>query len=182
MPGIRLREPPREEDVVIRALRFSFLLSVLVSCVGCDQATKSAARRLLASSGPVSILNGLVRFEYAENPGAFLGLGADLPGSLRFLIFVVFTGTVLALTPLLALKGWDKTPTRLTGVALVVGGGLGNLIDRVVNDGRVVDFVSVGVGSLRTGIMNVADVAVFAGAALLLCGLLREQEKPTGAA
>jgi signal peptidase II len=54
----------------------------------------------------------------------------------------------------------------------MTGGGLGNLIDRMMNDGRVVDFVSLGVGSLRTGIMNVADVAVFAGAMLLLFGLI----------
>jgi signal peptidase II len=168
----------REEDVVRRALKFSFLLSVLLSCVGCDQATKSAARRLLATSEPISILNGLIRFEYAENPGGFLSVGAHLPGSLRFLIFVVCAGAVLALVPLLAVKGWDSTPTRLMGLTLIVGGGLGNLIDRLINDGRVVDFVSLGVGSLRTGIMNVADVAVFAGVALLLYGLMRDKERP----
>jgi signal peptidase II len=165
-----------------RAVKFSLLLSVSLSCVGCDQATKSAARRLLAASDPVPILGGLVRFEYAENTGGFMSVGADLPAGLRFLIFVVFTGAVLVLIPLLAVKEWDKTPSRLTGAALVMGGGLGNLIDRVINDGRVVDFVSLGAGPLRTGVMNVADVAVFAGAALLIFGLMRDKERPPGAA
>jgi signal peptidase II len=155
-----------------RALRFSFLFTLLLSCIGCDQVTKSAARRLLARSDPIPMLNGFVRFEYAENTGGFLSLGANLPVAFRFVIFIVITGAVLAMMPLLAIKEWDKHPTGLVGLALMTGGGLGNLIDRMMNDGRVVDFVSLGVGSLRTGIMNVADVAVFAGAMLLLFGLI----------
>lgn len=156
-----------------RALRVSFLLSLLLSCIGCDQATKSAARRLLATSDPIPILNGVVRFEYAENTGGFLSIGASLPPAFRFVIFIVLTGAVFALMPLLAIKERDKQPTQLVGLALITGGGLGNLIDRMMNDGRVIDFVSLGVGSLRTGIMNVADVAVCAGAVILVAGLIR---------
>ena len=159
-----------------RTVRFSFLLSLLLLCVGCDQATKSAARRLLATSDPISILNNFIRFEYAENTGGFLSIGANLPPTLRFLIFVVFTASVLAIMPLLLIKERDQHPTQLMGLALVTGGGLGNLIDRMMNDGRVVDFISVGVGSWRTGILNMADVAVFAGALLLLSGLISNKK------
>ncbi len=159
-----------------RALKFSFLFSLFLSCVGCDQVTKSAARRLLSTSDPISILNGLIRFEYAENPGGFLSLGAGLPVALRYLIFVVFTASVLIMMPLLALKEWDRNPTQLMGLALITGGGIGNLIDRLMNNGLVVDFVSVGVGSMRTGIMNVADVAVFAGAVLFLYELISNRK------
>jgi signal peptidase II len=155
-----------------RALRLSFLLSLSLLCVGCDQVTKTAARKLLATSDSISIFFGFIRFEYAENSGGFLSLGANLPVALRFLVFVVFTASVLALMPYLAIKNGNKHPTQLIGLALVTGGGFGNLIDRVMNDGRVVDFVSLGVGSVRTGILNLADVAVFAGAMLLLFGLV----------
>jgi signal peptidase II len=62
----------------------------------------------------------------------------------------------------------------------LAGGGLGNLIDRITNEGRVVDFVSLGLGPVRTGFFNVADVAVLAGAMLLLYCLVRHQEKSPG--
>ena len=165
-----------------KALKLGFLLSVLLPCVGCDQATKSAARKFLTTSDPISLLNGFIRFEYVENPGAFLGMGAQLPGALRFLIFVVFTGTTLAVMLLLVIKERDGDLPRLTGLALLAGGGVGNLIDRLINEGQVVDFVSLGLGPVRTGIFNVADVAVMAGAMLLLYGLIRHQEKSPGAA
>jgi signal peptidase II len=162
---------------VRRILKLGFLLSVLLPCVGCDQATKSVARKLLTTSDSISFLNGFIIFEYVENPGAFLGMGARLPGTLRFLIFVVFTGTMIAVMLLLVIKERAVDRTRLTGLALLAGGGIGNLIDRLINEGRVVDFVSLGLGPVRTGIFNVADVAVMAGATLLLYGLIRHQEK-----
>jgi signal peptidase II len=49
----------------------------------------------------------------------------------------------------------------------ILAGGLGNLIDRVTNHGQVTDFLNLGIGSLRTGIFNVADVAITGGALLL---------------
>jgi len=165
-----------------KALKLSFLLSVLLPCVGCDQATKSVARKLLTTSDPTSLLNGFIRFEYVENPGAFLGVGAQLPGALRFLVFVVFTGTMLSVMLLLVIKERAGKPTQLIGLALLAGGGIGNLIDRIINEGRVVDFVSLGLGPVRTGIFNVADVAVMAGAMLLLYGLIRHREKSRRAA
>jgi signal peptidase II len=160
-----------------KALKVSMLLSVLLSCVGCDQATKSAARKLLIASDPISHLHGFIRFEYVENPGAFLGIGAHLPGVLRFLLFVVLTSTMLTVMLLLATRERTGARPQLIGLALLVGGGIGNLIDRITNEGRVVDFVSVGLGPVRTGIFNVADVAVMTGAMLLIYGLLRNQEK-----
>lgn len=163
-----------------KTLRLGFLLMVLLPCVGCDQATKSLARKLLANSEPTTFLNGFIRFEYVENPGAFLGIGAQLPGVLRFLIFVIVTGTMLVML-LLVIKERAGAQMQPVGLALVAGGGIGNLIDRIINDGRVVDFVSLGLGPVRTGIFNVADVAVMAGAMLLLYGFLRHQEKLPGA-
>lgn len=134
----------------------------------------------MANSDPTTFLNGFIRFEYVENPGAFLGIGAQLPGVLRFLIFVIVTGTMLVML-LLVIKERAGAPMQPVGLALVAGGGLGNLIDRIINDGRVVDFVSLGLGPVRTGIFNVADVAVMAGAMLLLYGFLRHKERLPGA-
>jgi len=52
--------------------------------------------------------------------------------------------------------------------SLVLSGGLGNLVDRIINDGRVIDFMNIGIGSLRTGIFNVADVYITVGVVVLV--------------
>ena len=52
--------------------------------------------------------------------------------------------------------------------ALIIGGGLSNLVDRIINQGAVIDFMNIGVGSLRTGIFNLADVAIFVGMFMFL--------------
>ena len=157
--------------------RILILLFVLISCVGCDQATKFVARQTLATAPVQEYAGGLFRFVYAENPGAFLSLGATLSGGARFWVFVVFAATLLAGVGWFALRFLHETPLLVTiAIALVIGGGLGNLIDRIVHDGRVVDFMQVGFPWLRTGVFNVADMAIMAGVGLMLFATL--QHKP----
>jgi signal peptidase II len=60
-------------------------------------------------------------------------------------------------------------------VALLFAGGVGNLIDRVTSGGSVVDFINLGIGLVRAGIFNVADVAITVGALILLSAALRRQ-------
>jgi signal peptidase II len=63
-------------------------------------------------------------------------------------------------------------PVELVGWSLVIGGGASNLIDRLVRDGRVVDFLRIGIGELRTGVFNVADAAIVLGLACLFASAL----------
>ncbi len=162
------------------SLRLLLVALALVALVGCDQATKVLARDALASSSPVSLLGGAVRFQYAENPGAFLSLGAGLPPQWRFLLGVVFSGVALTILAVFATRSAKLSTVQRLGLGLVVAGGLGNLVDRIVNDGRVVDFVSLRIGPLRTGIFNVADVAITAGVLVaMVAGLRRPPREST---
>jgi signal peptidase II len=118
---------------------------------------------------------------YVENTGGFLGLGSDLPPAARTAIFTGATGAMLVAVIVLAirerLEGWP-----LLGVTLFVAGGASNWVDRVAH-GRVVDFLNVGVGPVRTGIFNVADVTLMLGGAVLLIAQLRRHgrtENPAG--
>src|SRR5262245_60239423 len=131
-----------------RAARLGIVLSILLSCVACDRAVKDLAERKLASSAPIEWLGGVVRLQLTENHGAFLSLGADLPDRVRFLIFVALTAVGLAACLIALLKNRRWPLDILVGLSLVVGGGTGNLIDRLMRGGSVVDYVSVGVGSL----------------------------------
>ncbi|MEZ4710059.1 MAG: signal peptidase II [Caldilineaceae bacterium] len=149
--------------------RILILLFVIFTCVGCDQAAKSAAETHLRAAEPISYLNNTVRLEYAENPGAFLSLGAGLSDDAQHWIFTVMVLLILSGLLLFAvLYMHDMRLATLIALALYIGGGLGNLIDRLFNDGVVVDFMNVGIGPLRTGIFNVADMAIMAAVAILL--------------
>ena len=61
--------------------------------------------------------------------------------------------------------------------SLVLSGGLGNLVDRIINDGRVIDFMNIGIGSLRTGIFNVADVYITVGVVVLVFQALQRPRR-----
>jgi signal peptidase II len=143
--------------------RLLLITFVLLSCVGCDQVSKTIARQSLAQSGTISFLNDTLRFQYAENSGAFLSLGASAPEQVRRLVFTIFVGLLLAGTLIYLIRSEKITKPKTIAVSLVLGGGVGNLIDRVSKDGRVIDFLNVGVGSLRSGVFNLADVAISIG-------------------
>ena len=148
-----------------RSSRVLVLLACLAT-VGCDRVTKHAAATLLADSQERSFLGDTVRLSYAENTGGFLSLGADLPVERRLIVFTVVTGLLLVGLAAAAIHGrWQGV--RLLGAALIVSGGASNWIDRVIV-GSVVDFLNVGIGPVRTGIFNVADVAIMAGVVLLV--------------
>ena len=152
----------------MRKLRLASFVIVLLTCVGCDHATKRAAGLLLASGEPVTLLGNSIRFELVSNPGAFLSLGAALPETLRVALFLGLVPVLLGIVLLAFALRERATHAELLAVALVIGGGVGNWLDRIAHGGAVTDFVSVGLGSLRTGIFNFADVAVMAGVFLLL--------------
>lgn len=160
--------------------RLLFALVLLTAVTGCDQVTKVIARDQLASSPPVSLLNGVIRLVYSQNSGAFLSLGAQLPASLRFLFFVVFAGGVLAALVAFILREEKVSLLLLTGLSLLACGGIGNLIDRILHHGDVVDFMILQVGSLHTGIFNVADLAIVAGVCVVLLASLRPHREPIG--
>ena len=149
-----------------RLKRLILVLVVLLGCVGCDQATKSVARDHLQAHAAMSFLGDTLRLQYAENPGAFLGLGASLPHRWGAAIFTVGGMVFVLATLLYAVVVLRLGRLRAVALSLVCGGGLGNLIDRIRFDGHVTDFLNVGVGSVRTGIFNVADMALMVGMVL----------------
>lgn len=155
------------------------LILVLAACVGLDQATKSIAQQTLSTRPPQEFLGGLFRLEYAENSGAFLSLGAAMSEEVRFWVFTVFVTLLLVGLVVFVLRTSSQTPfLAVIAIALIVGGGVSNLIDRILNEGRVVDFMQLKVGPLHTGIFNVADVAIMAGLALMLLVAFRDSRAP----
>jgi signal peptidase II len=164
---------------VQRLRRIALVLVILIGCVGCDQTTKSLARDHLQGHAAMSFLGDTLRLQYTENVGAFLGLGASLPHRWGIAVFTIGGIALVLATLLYALIAWKSGWLRAAALALICGGGIGNLVDRVRYDGHVTDFLNMGVGSIRTGIFNLADVALMVGIALFFLAYSRT-ERPLG--
>ena len=162
-----------------RMVKVIVALLLVCASMGLDQATKSAARALLAGKPPVQVVDRILELRYVENEGAFLSLGAGLSRPIRTVAFTAFPLVVLGLMIVSMLRkggiGWGT----LAGFSLIVGGGGGNLIDRLLRDGRVGDFIMIGVGRIHSGIFNFADVSVLAGCAVLFFSSGKERLRPS---
>jgi signal peptidase II len=142
------------------------LLALVVVTVGCDRITKHIAATSLEGVPRQSFFADVLRLEYTENPGGFLSLGADLPPAIRSIVFQLGAGVMLVGLLLIAIRlRWTGWPP--VGVSLAFAGGMSNWIDRVLR-GSVIDFLNIGIGHLRTGIFNFADVAIMLGVCILL--------------
>jgi signal peptidase II len=160
-------------------------LAIIVTClVGCDQATKVYAVRNLKGQPPQSYLGDVLRIHYVENPGAFLGLMGGLHADVRFWALTVANAVILSWVAIYILLGKRVDRWVFFALALIVAGGVGNLIDRARLGGYVIDFLNLGFGQStwqRTGIFNVADVAITAGFLMLLPFLFRGDASETRA-
>jgi signal peptidase II len=147
--------------------RIALVVVILGVCVGCDQRSKYLAAEHLRGSDGISLLADTVRLDYSENQGGFLGLGAFLPAPWRAAVFTVGCSAGIAATLSYTLIAARTGYLHVLGLSLICGGGIGNLIDRWAL-GYAIDFLNVGLGPIRTGIFNVADVALMAGCLLVV--------------
>ncbi|MFQ5751294.1 MAG: signal peptidase II [bacterium] len=162
----------------MKDFRKLFIIALVVgNCIGCDQVSKNIATNTLKFTEPITYFGNLFRLQYAENTGAFLSLGSDLSEISRTWLFTILSGGLLFLLLFYMLKNSHFSQKQVFALSLILGGGSSNLIDRILNDGRVIDFMNMGIGELRTGIFNIADVVIMLGMALILLFSFRERSK-----
>lgn len=151
-----------------RLMRVTLVAALLIACVGCDQATQSLAKEHLQGRASESLLDGSLRLQYVENAGGFLSFGASLSPQWRKALFTAGVAAVVAAVLLFALLAPTCPPLQIVALSLICGGGLGNLLDRIRDNGNVADFLNIGIGPIRTGIFNLADVALTIGFVLIV--------------
>jgi signal peptidase II len=149
---------------------FAICVAVVVAI---DHAAKWIAFLELPEGIRHSCLWDFLRLEAAHNTGAILGLGSQLPEGIRVWILPAMTAAVLIWVSILLIRERD-TGVAFLGLSLVWGGGFSNLVDRLAC-GNVFDFFNLGIGSVRTGTSNLADVAIVAGIPLIIIGWLRSE-------
>ncbi len=155
----------------ILSKKISTVLSVLIVLVALDQWTKHLAVKHLKHIAPINYVDGMFQLLYAENPGAFLGMGGNMSSTTRFVIFGLFVAIGLAIMFWSILKNKISDKETLA-YSFILAGGIGNVIDRLTHDnGHVIDFMFIDLkfaDLARTGVFNIADMAIVIGVILLL--------------
>jgi len=151
------------------------LLGIAGAVLALDLWTKQWATRTLAGGPPLPIIGELVRFTYVRNSGVAFGLGAGLP----FPYYVFSIAAVVAIL-VLFVRGRVHGLGRRLALALILGGALGNLVDRL-STGLVVDFIDVGWGRWHWPVFNVADSAVSVGVVMFALTWPRRDSRPAEA-
>lgn len=161
--------------------RLKIILFCLVSIafIGCDRYTKQLAKTHLMNQPEISYFHHTIVLEYAENTGAALSLGDNLSKTVSFwALSMMPLVLMIGLLVYLVKKANELNRAKIICLALIFAGGMGNLIDRIFFDRHVTDFMNVGIQNLRTGIFNVADMCITAGAIGLVLFFRNSNTKP----
>ena len=153
-----------------------FCLSALLF-IGCDRVTKDLAKTHLMNKPSLSYLHNSFQLVYVENTGAAMSLGDGLSkGASFWLLSMLPLAFLIGLAIYTIRHSTQMSFLKLFSFALIISGGLGNIIDRIFFDRHVTDFMIVSILGIHTGIFNFADVCVTTGAIGLM--LLYREKKP----
>ena len=132
-----------------------------------DRITKYVAIEYLKGNEAIRFFNNIFALIYAENTGAFLSLGKNWNVYIKYFILLIIP-IIICIMGLLYLMFKETKKYRIIIGSCIIGGGIGNLVDRLFNNFTVIDFMNFGIGNIRTGILNVADLSVTFGVIVLI--------------
>lgn len=153
--------------------KLGIIVLVLLN-IGCDQISKDVVRKNVAERDYIQLVDNHFILTNVENTGAMLGFGQDFPPILKVIFLQALPVIVLLILLFRILQKTNLNGWLLVAFAFVIGGGIGNLIDRIAY-GRVTDFFQIKLGFFKTGIFNMADVSVTTGVLLILLLSLRNK-------
>ena len=153
-----------------------FWLSLLI--LAADRCTKLAIEAYTRESFRYIVVPGLVTLVHSHNPGIAFGLFADVRSKWLAALLIASSAGVIVLLAWLLAADHTRGPRGRAGLALILGGAAGNLMDRLLH-GSVTDFFEVRLGSYHWPAFNVADSAITIGAALVVLELLFARRHPT---
>ncbi len=142
------------------------VLLVLLN-IGCDQISKEVVRTKVAPQDYIQLIENNFILTNVENTGAMLGFGQNFSPTLKLILLQGIPLLVLLILLYRTLVKIKQNKWLAYAFAFVIGGGIGNLLDRILH-GSVTDFLFVKIGFFKTGIFNMADVSVTLGAIFIL--------------
>ena len=157
-------------------VRAAIILFILALNIGCDQVTKTIVRKDLPDNKVIGYLANHVTLEKTENTGAFLSLGDNLGGPIRYAVLMILPLAALLAALVYVIIKTNLTRNTVIGIIFIIGGGVGNLYDRIIH-GSVTDFMHIDFVIFQTGIFNVADMSIMAGMFIILIDSYIKKEK-----
>jgi signal peptidase II len=148
-------------------LRNLALVLMVIMNIGCDQISKTVVRKSIDYNEEVALIGNYFTLTKVENEGAFLSLGNSWPSPLKFFLLSLLPFIALLTGLYFVLTKTNTSKYFALGICCVIGGGIGNLYDRVVY-GSVTDFLYIDFIIFHTGIFNLADVSIMAGIFIIL--------------
>ena len=162
----------------------SFALVIAGVVFVLDRITKILIERNVSLYDSFNVIPGFFDIVHTKNRGAAFGMFAESDHPLRTFILIGVSLVVLVFVAWMLLKpdasGSSTTRLTLIGLALVLGGALGNMYDRVIY-GMVTDFLEFYLGQYRFAAFNIADSAITVGASLLILDMLRNRNQSDAA-
>ena len=156
-----------------RSVAWGWLVFVIVLVLGADQAAKHAIEKYTTMDYFHVVIPGLLNLIHTHNPGVAFSMFANAHSpAVRFLLVLFSVGVIVFLFWLLAAERAGGKMGQI-GMALIIGGAVGNVVDRLTQRG-VTDFIDLHLGSYHWPTFNVADSAIVVGAALVLLELFRD--------
>ena len=148
-------------------VRKVIIFVLLCANIGCDQFSKNIVREKVMDNQEIAIIKDFVILTRIENPGAFLSLGDSLPQPFRAILLTILPLILLTLALLYLITKKNLSNMTLLAICFVVGGGIGNIADRIIY-GSVTDFLHIDFVIFQTGIFNLADVSIMTGMVMIL--------------
>jgi len=152
------------------------LLALILLMIGADQASKHMIRHRVAPDKRITVIKNVVLLTRVENTGAFLSLGDNIPRPVYKVIMILIPLVVLIFLIAYLIRTTAITGLSYAGMCLIAGGGLGNVIDRILY-GSVTDFLFFNFGLFHTGVVNVADILLTTGFFILIIEALFFRKK-----
>ncbi len=143
--------------------------------IGCDQISKNMVRKSVEPNAYIQLVKDNFILTNVENTGAMLGFGQSFSPILKIILLQVLPVIVLIGLLLNVLRKTHLNRWLIIAFAFVIGGGIGNLIDRIAH-GKVTDFFILKLGFFKTGIFNMADVSVSVGVILIFILSIRHKK------
>jgi len=147
------------------------LAAIAGSIVVSDQIVKAVIKRMIPLYHSITVIPGFFDLTHIQNPGGAFGLLSDQSPVVRVIVFVVLASVAVGVIFYLYCQTDESLPFLAAGLAMIMGGAVGNLIDRI-RFGRVVDFLDFHIGTLHYPSFNVADSAVSIGITVFLFHLV----------
>ena len=146
----------------------NLMIVLLIACnIGCDQISKTIVRNEIDYNENITLIDRFLTLTKIENSGAFLSVGDSLPFVVRFIVLSLIPLIVLGTGLYIVLTRTSIRKPVVTGICFVLGGGIGNLYDRMLY-GSVTDFLHMDFVLFKTGIFNMADVSIMIGIATIM--------------